>query len=86
MSKEDAPMPITGNAAVIPLPWSIIAPHEKQALENHGQTLARLRERGGLSPCEAVAILEDRRWRRMDTAQAFTRLAELLLNNQESVR
>ncbi|MCD2164331.1 hypothetical protein [Comamonas koreensis] len=48
------------------LPWSMIAPHEKQAQANHGgQTLERLAERGGLSFCEAAAIMEDRRWSRI---------------------
>lgn len=34
--------------------------HEPQAYRNHGQTLARLSQRGGLSPAEAVAIIEGR--------------------------
>lgn len=50
---------------VASIPWSIMAPHERQAQANHDQSLERLAERGGLSPCEAVAILEDRPWRQM---------------------
>lgn len=50
------------------IPWGLIAPHEKQALKNHGQTLKRLAERGGLSFCEALAVLEDRQWRNTDNA------------------
>lgn len=42
----------------------MIAPHAQQALNNHYQTLERLAERGGLSPCEAMAVLEDRDWRK----------------------
>ena len=38
--------------------------NEQQANRNHGQTLARLAERGGLSPDEALAIVERRDWRR----------------------
>jgi len=60
------------------LPWDIIAPHEKQAQKNHGQSLYRLAERDGLGPDEAVAILEDRRWHKMDEVTAITRLAELI--------
>lgn len=56
------------------LPMSLFRPHEAQAKWNHSQTLDRLRERGGLSPCEAVAVLEDRRWHRMDYSEAVTRL------------
>ena len=64
--------------SVEPIPWDVIAPHARQAKANHGQTLERLRQRGGLSPCEAVAILEDRPWTRMDLTTAFERLAELI--------
>jgi len=43
------------------IPWSLIAPHEKQALKNHdGQSLEKLASRGGLSWREALAVLEDR--------------------------
>lgn len=41
------------------LPWALIAPHEKQAMKNHGQTLERLAERGGLCFTEAYATLRD---------------------------
>jgi len=34
------------------LPWSIVEPWRAQAERNHGQTLERLNERGGLSPLE----------------------------------
>lgn len=77
----DKPMPISlgiRGPKLEPLPWAIIEPHQKQALRNHGQTLERLRERGGLSPCEAVAIIEDRRWRRMQRFDAVERLADLV--------
>lgn len=45
------------------IPWSAIAPHERYALLNHDQSLEKLAMRGGLSPCEAVAILEDMKYR-----------------------
>ncbi len=45
------------------VPWAIVAPHEEQARRNHGQSLTRLAERGGLSPAELVAVLTDRSWR-----------------------
>ena len=59
------------------VPWSLVASHEAQADRNHGQTLARLAERGGLCPSELVAVLEDRRWRSMPLADAAARLREL---------
>ena len=44
------------------IPWEVIEIHEHQALINHGQTLQRLAERGGLSWGEASAVLDDRRF------------------------
>jgi hypothetical protein len=40
------------------IPWSIIAPFEKQAQRQHDQTLEQLALRGGLSVCEVISILE----------------------------
>lgn len=58
-----------------PIPWSMIAPHGLQAEYNHGgQTLERLAQRQGLSPCEALAVLDDRLWHQMDAAAARTEL------------
>lgn len=59
------------------VPWSLLAPHEQQALRNHEQTLERLAERGGLGLCEMVAVLEDRVWRQMDQVAARDRIVEL---------
>ena len=56
--------------------WSDIAKHENQARKNHEQTLERLAERGGLSPCEAVAVFEDRWWSAMTQDDAWKRLAD----------
>jgi len=36
--------------------------HEKQALRNHGQTLKRLAERGGLGWIEMLCVLENREY------------------------
>lgn len=55
----------------------MIAPHERQAQANHGQSLERLAERGGLGLCEAVAVLEDCRWHRMTRAEANGRLVAM---------
>jgi hypothetical protein len=53
----------------------MVAPHEAQALANHcGQSLERLRQRGGLSACEALAILDDRPWHAIDADDAFEEL------------
>jgi len=61
------------------LPWAFLAPHEAQAKRNHDQTLRRLAERGGLSPREALAVVEGRGLRHLFTdktteAEALDRL------------
>ena len=55
-------MPIMGGVLLKAIPWALISSHDEQAQTNHGQTLNRLAERGGLGPSEALAIIEDRRW------------------------
>lgn len=64
--------------AVIGIRMDLLKSHEAQAFKNHGgQSLKRLRERGGLSHCEAVAILMDRPWREMNPAEANAALLQL---------
>lgn len=62
------------------VPWSLLAPHERQALYNHGQTLEQLASRGGLSPCEIMWVIERKRWQgtKETEAQAAKRLKDLL--------
>lgn len=61
-------------------PWELMIAHEKQALKNHSQTIQRLAERGGLSPCEAVAVIEDRPYSRLPLAVANEELCRHLRN------
>ena len=65
--------------AVAGVPWALIAKHQVQARANHGQSLERLAERGGLSAAEAVAVLEDRPYRAMRDGEAHVRLAALII-------
>lgn len=65
--------------AVVGLPWEMITPHAAQAKKNHGQTLERLAERGGLSACEALAVLDDRAWFKMPGPVAEAQLTEAVL-------
>lgn len=60
------------------VPIRVLDPYRRRAFTNHSQSLERLAARGGLSPCELVAILEDRRWHAMDAGDAQRRLSELL--------
>lgn len=55
---------------VVAVPWEMIEPHERQAHANHSQSLATLHSRGGLSACEALAVLENREWHRMAEGEA----------------
>jgi len=76
-------MPVTGEydrearlyLPALFIPWAMIEAHDAQAKRNHGgQDLVRLRARHGLSPCEALAILEDREWKAIPTRQAHDEL------------
>ncbi|QQB32791.1 hypothetical protein I6I07_19285 [Achromobacter deleyi] len=62
-----ATMPIMGAILLSEIPFAMIQPHEAQALRNHGQTLERLAQRGGLPASEAVAIMKGLRWRAVKT-------------------
>jgi hypothetical protein len=42
------------------VPWDFVASHHVRCLLNHGQTVERLAERGGLSPHEMLAVVTDR--------------------------
>lgn len=43
------------------IPWEVVAPHENQAMINHGQSLETLSRRGGLSYREMYAVLKDQK-------------------------
>lgn len=53
-----------------PFVWSPTADDRRWADRNHGQTLERLKERGGMSWCEMVAIIGHRRWEKADQTAA----------------
>lgn len=60
------------------IPMSVFAPHEAQALINHGQSLEKLASRGGVDPTEAVAILSDRKWQEMPLGEAREQLFRMV--------
>lgn len=62
----DVLFPILQDEQIRAIPWEVLAPHERQAQRNHSQTLRRLAERGGLSPAEAVAVLDGLDWGAID--------------------
>ena len=65
---------------ILSIPWAMIASHEAQAQKNHGQSLGRLADRGGLAPSEAVAILEGRASSHIDAPRAYAQLRQKLDN------
>jgi len=66
------------------IPWDMIAPHNAQSLENHQQSITRIAERGGFSRCEAIAVLEDRKWSKMTECDADTKLKRMVAEYLEA--
>lgn len=69
----------------VSVPWSLLEPHRLQAEKNHGQSIERLAERGGLSPQEMWCVLNDfdlGRWKEvtLEAAMEFIMRAGGLLN------
>lgn len=62
--------PVLGSQGVS-VDWQFVADHGRQANANHYQTVERLAKRGGLSWCELCAVIQDRKWHRMETADAI---------------
>lgn len=60
MSTEN--MPVMSSKYLKSMPMDMLLPHEKQAIRNHGQTLKRLAERGGICPSEALSIMDGLHW------------------------
>ena len=58
MTRES--MPIMSSKYLENMPMAMLS--EKQAMKNHGQTLERLAERGGICPSEAISIMDGLHW------------------------
>lgn len=63
-------MPVMHNKHLRMVPMDMLAPFEAQAIRNHGQTLNRLAERGGMSSSEILAVLEGRKWGEVKSCEA----------------
>ena len=48
------------------VPWNLVAPHSKMAYANHGQTLEKLADRGGLTWPELLAVMTGRKYHELD--------------------
>lgn len=60
--KEFKEMPVMKNKYLRAVPMDMLRPFEKQAIRNHGQTLTRLAERGGMCAAEILAVMDGRKW------------------------
>lgn len=69
-------MPILHDTEIKSIPWAAISKYEDQAKVNHGRTLDQIAISGGLTPEEAIAIIEQRPWMRMPFTEARDRLAQ----------
>ena len=58
MTRES--MPVMSSKYLKSMPMAML--NEKQAQKNHGQSLERLAERGGICPSEALAIMDGLHW------------------------
>lgn len=67
------------------IPWGILREHEPQAIKNHKQTLAQLAHRGGLSPVEIAAIIENRPWGPMSVAEAWKVIYQKVIDHTRMV-
>ncbi len=56
--QEPVKFPIMNATLLGSVPWAFIAPHEDQALRNHGQSLKQLAERRGLTAAEALHVVQ----------------------------
>lgn len=66
--------------------WNLIAPHEKQAMENHcGQTLEQLARRHGLSWYELLCVLLDKTFTEVkyDKEKNYKELCQMALVSEE---
>lgn len=69
--------------------WNLIAPHEKQAMENHcGQTLEQLARRHGLSWYELLCVLLDKPFTEVeyDKEKNYKELCQMALVSEEVKR
>lgn len=64
------------------VPRGLVEEHRRQAAVNHYQDLDTLARRGGLAPCELLAVLENRRWFAVSAEEALARLQQLVNDYQ----
>lgn len=63
-------MPILGSIPKAYITFVPTAADREWSDRNHGQSLERIKERGGFGWCELAAVFEHRAWHRMDEEKA----------------
>lgn len=88
--RETFPILSIRGQSFAPVSWALMARHEVTAQRNHdGQTLERLAQRGGLDPCEALAVVLDLPWEAvrlvpLATAHAMLRALDAAVTQREA--
>lgn len=54
--------PVLNDSVLKAVPFAFLEKGREQALRNHGQTLERLHQRGGLDPAEMLCIVRGQSW------------------------
>lgn len=67
------------------VPWGFIVGHSIQAWKNHGQSLQRLKERGGLSFSELLAVVEDRDYKYIPKEAAYSKICSMIRSWELSI-
>lgn len=78
MTGADRTFPIRLDDTIRTVPWDLLEPHEPQVWKNHKCSLVALAAGGGITPEEAIAIIEDRPFERMGRTYSTLRLQELV--------
>lgn len=68
--------PIRLDAEIKHVPWDFMEPHQARCIQNHGKPLEDVSMQGGLTPEEALAVLEDRPFERMSMTAATLALKQ----------
>lgn len=68
--------PILDDSEIKSIPWAVMVPHEQSAFTRYRRTLKQLADCGGVTPAEALAIIENRMWLRMPALEAREQLLE----------
>lgn len=80
------------NPVRLAVPFAVVIRHQSQAIRNHGQTVHRLAERGGLCWTELLAVLADVPYQQVaamteprarHAAMKIVEREELTINNQD---